>query len=432
MKLSIHGGIPLRDSKTHPWPRWPVSTEEDEERLLKVLRSGVWSYNGPMEGEFIKRWAAFTGTEYALAAANGTVTLQLALEALDIGWGDEVILPGLTWQATAASVVDVNAVPILVDVDPRTWCIDPAAVEAAITPRTRAIMPVHLYGSMPEMDAILAIAEKHKLAVIEDCAHQHGSAWRGRPAGSLGTIGSFSLQLSKVLTSGEGGLLTTSDRDIWIRLDALRNCGRRPEGAMPEADKGGGRYGSDGDLIQSGNYRITEFQAAVLLGALERLPEQMERRARSGAILDAGLAEITGVEPMLRDERQTSRAYFNYAFRYNQDEFAGGGISSHIFHRALSAELGIPFEACYEPLNNCSLYRPRTKKRYHISEEHWAAIDPGRFSLPVCERTFLEQSVTVHHKLLLDDDAAMHQVLEAIRKIEAHADELRSMGHAKA
>lgn len=426
MKLSIHGGTPIRDSRKEPWPQWPVSTGDDESRLLEVLRSGVWSYNGPMEMEFLRRWAEFSGTEYAVAAVNGTVTLQLALEALDIGWGDEVILPGLTWQATAASVVDVNAVPILVDVDPRTWCIDPTAIEAAITPKTRAVMPVHLYGSMPDMDAILAIAEKHSLAVIEDCAHQHGSSWRGRPVGSLGTIGSFSLQLSKVMTAGEGGLLTTSDREIWIRLDALRNCGRRPEGAMPEADKGGGRYSSDGDLIQSGNYRITEFQAAVLLGALERLPAQMERRARSGEILDAGVAEIAGVEPMLRDERQTTRAYFNYAFRYDSSVFAGGGIPSHVFHEALSAELGIPFEACYEPLNNCSLYRPRTKKRYRISEEHWAAIDPSRFPLPVCERAFLEESVTVHHKLLLDTDEAMHRILDAIRKIEVNADELRN------
>lgn len=425
MKLAINGGTVVRDSRKEPWPQWPVSTEEDEARLLEVLRSGVWSYNGPKEIEFLQRWAAFSGTEYAVAAVNGTVTLQLALEALDIGWGDEVILPGLTWQATAASVVDVNAVPILVDVDPKTWCLDPSAVEAAISPKTRAIMPVHLYGSMPDMDAILEIAEKNHLAVIEDCAHQHGSSWRGRPVGSLGTIGSFSLQLSKVLTAGEGGLITTNDRELWIRLDALRNCGRRPEGAMPEADKGGGRYGSDGDLIQSGNYRITEFQAAVLLGALERLPEQMERRARSGELLDAGLQTITGVEPMTRDERQTTRAYFNYAFRYNSDEFAGGGIPSHVFHEALSVELGIPFEACYEPLNNCSLYRPQTKKRYHISEAHWAAIDPSRFSLPNCERAFLEESVVVHHKLLLDNDEAMRRTLEAIRKIEANADELR-------
>ncbi len=425
MKLSIHGGKPVRDAKNRPWPQWPVSTAEDEERLLQVLRSGVWSYNGPMETEFLSKWAQFVGTDYAVAAANGTVTMQLALEALDIGWGDEVIMPGLTWQATAAVALDVNAVPVLVDVDPRTWCIDPAAVEAAITPRTRAIMPVHLYGAMADMDAITAIAEKHHLAVIEDCAHQHGSEWRGRKAGSLGTIGSFSLQLSKVLTAGEGGLLTTSDRDLWIRLDALRNCGRRPEGAMPEADKGGGRYSMDGDLIQSGNYRMTEFQAAILIGALERLPEQTERRARSGKILDDGLQEIPGVEPIFRDERQTSHAYFNYAFRYHPDEFAGGGVPAHVFHEALTAELGIPFESCYEPLNNCSLYRPLTKKRYRISDDHWAAIDPSRFSLPVCEKTFLDESVTTHHKLLLGDDGEMTQVLEAIRKIERQADSLR-------
>ncbi len=145
--LAIKGGTPLRDTKKNPWPAWPVWDKNEENALIEVLNSGIWSYNGPKEVEFNRLFAEFTGTKYAISAVNGTVTLQLALEALGIGVGDEVILPGITWQATAATVIDVNATPVLVDVCEDTWCIDPDEIIKAITPRTKAIMPVHLYGN---------------------------------------------------------------------------------------------------------------------------------------------------------------------------------------------------------------------------------------------------------------------------------------------
>ncbi len=205
-KLAIRGGRPIRDAKAKPWPRWPVWGDEEREGLLEVLESGHWSYNGPKEQEFNQAFAEFIGTQYAISAANGTVTLQLALEACGIGLGDEVIVPGLTWQATAAAVLDVNALPILVDVAEDTWCMDPQRVAEAITARTKAIMPVHLYGSFVDMDTIMAIAREHGLRVIEDCAHKHGGEWNGQKAGSIGDIGSFSFQLSKLMTAGEGVL----------------------------------------------------------------------------------------------------------------------------------------------------------------------------------------------------------------------------------
>ncbi len=265
-KLAINGGQPVRDAKAEPWPRWPVWGNAEREALTEVLESGHWSYNGPKERQFNESFARFIGTRHAVSAANGTVTLQLALEACGIGLGDEVIVPGLTWQASAAAVLDVNALPILVDVDEETWCMDPQRVEEALTPRTRAIMPVHLYGSFVDMDAIMAIARKHDLRVIEDCAHKHGGQWNGQTAGSIGDVGSFSFQLSKLMTAGEGGALTTNDSELYKRLDALRNCGRRPE--EPSGDlQGDGFYGDEGNFIQSGNYRMTEFQAALLCEA---------------------------------------------------------------------------------------------------------------------------------------------------------------------
>ncbi len=423
-KLAINGGSPCRDTNKNPWPKWPVWGKEEEVALVEVLNSGVWSYNGPKEMEFNRLFAAYTGVKHAICAVNGTITLQIALEALGIGVGDEVIVPGLTWQATAATVIDVNATPILVDICEDTWCIDPKEIEKAITPRTKAIIPVHLYGAFADMDAIMAIAKKHNLYVIEDCAHKHGGEWKGKKAGSIGNVGSFSFQLSKHLTAGEGGSVTTNDTDLAEKMDALRNVGRRPEGdSLIGADKGIGDYGDDGNFIQSGNYRITEFQAAILIEGLKRLPEQNANRDANGAYLNTLLKEIEGVTPLKRDDRETKKAYFNFAFRYDANRFRNLPVEK--FRAALEAELGIVVDACYEPLNNCSLYVPHTKpSRHKLNDAYWKAIDPKRFSLPVCERIFKEESVCVHHKVLMGTKADMDLVAAAIKKIYDHAGEL--------
>ncbi len=423
-KLAINGGNPLRDTKSYPWPAWPVWDKNEETALLEVLNSGVWSYNGPKEVLFNKMFAEYIGTKYAISTVNGTITLQLALEALGIGVGDEVILPGLTWQATAATIIDVNAVPILVDVCEDTWCIDPKEVEKAITPKTKAIVPVHLYGNFADMDAIMDIAQRHNLYIIEDCAHKHGGEWNGKKAGSIGNVGSFSFQLSKHLTAGEGGTLTTNDPVLAEKLDALRNCGRRPEGNdYTDADKGAGVYSDDGNFIQSGNFRITEFQAAILIEGLKRLPDQNRLRDKNGIYLNSCLAELPGVVPMRRDERETNEAYFNFAFRYNKDEFKGLPVEK--FRKALASELGTGVESSYEPLNNCSLYVPLTKpSRYKLNEQQWKKIDPSRFELPVCEKIYKEESVCLHHKILMGSKTDMDMIAEAIKKIYDHADEI--------
>ncbi|MEM9141995.1 MAG: DegT/DnrJ/EryC1/StrS family aminotransferase [Bacteroidota bacterium] len=423
-KLAIQGGKPSRDTTTNPWPKWPVWGKEEEQALIEVLNSGVWSYNGPKEMEFNRRFAEFTGTKYAICTVNGTVTMQLALEAMGIGVGDEVIVPAITWQATAATVIDVNATPILVDVLEETWCIDPREIEKAITPKTKAIIPVHLYGAFADMDAIMAIARKHNLYVIEDCAHKHGGEWKGKKAGSIGHVGSFSFQLSKHLTAGEGGSMTTDDPDLAEKLDALRNCGRRPEGdSLIGADKGIGDYGDDGNFIQSGNLRITEFQTAILVEGLKRLPEQNANRDANGAYLNNLLKDIPGIRPLRRDDRETKKAYFNFAFRYVKEEFKGLPIEK--FRQALEAELGIVVDACYEPLNNCALYVPHTKPaRHRLNDAYWAAIDPTRFRLPKAEHIFKEVSVCLHHKILMGTRSDMDLIAAAVRKIYDFAEDL--------
>lgn len=425
LKLAIKGGKPVRDAKSNPWPTWPVWDENEEKALLEVLNSGVWAYNGPKEVKFNKLFAEYTGTSYTVSAVNGTVTLQLALEALGIGYGDEVILPGLTWQATAAVIIDVNAIPVIVDVCEDTWCIDPKEVEKAITPKTKAIIPVHLYGNFADMDAIMDIAQRHNLYVIEDCAHKHGGEWSGKKAGSIGDIGCFSFQLSKHLTAGEGGVLTTNDPVLAEKLDALRNCGRRPESdEYTESDKGAGVYSDEGNFIQSGNYRITEFQAAILIEGLKRLPEQNSKRDNNSIYINSLLSDLPGISPMRRDKRETKKAYFNFAFRYIRDEFKELPVEK--FRKALESELGIGVEGSYEPLNNCSLYVPLTKpSRYKINDKHWKEIDPSRFELPVCKKIYEEESVCFHHKILLGNKTDMDMLAEAIKKIYDNAAELR-------
>ncbi len=418
-KLAINGGPPVRSGK---WPVWPVVDHRETELMGEVVPTGNWSYNGPKETELRRLWAEFIGSKHAVPVANGTVSLQLCMEALDIGYGDEVIVPGLTWQATGGSVLDVNATPVFVDVEESSWCIDPAQIEEAITPRTKAIIAVHLYGTICNMDAINAIAKKHNLFVVEDAAHQHGSVYKGRKVGVLGDAASFSLQNSKVYTCGEGGLVTTNHDLIAEKLDALRNCGRR---AVPKERFANdtGNYEMEGNFIQSGNYRITEFQAAILIGQLEKLPGQLEVRDRNAQYLNALLEKECGLKPMKREPGTDLQSYFNIAFRYDKECFAGIDVVK--FRGALSAELNSPFTSCYQPLNHCELYSPLTKKRHKINREYMEAINPNRFELKQCAIAYKETSVCAHHKILLGSKDDMDKVVEAVSKIRENIHELR-------
>lgn len=408
-KLAIHGGKPVR---TKPWPDWPQHTKRQVDLIVEVVTANKWSFDGPKEWEFQEKFAQFKGCKYALTVANGTVSLQLCLEALGIGAGDEVIVPGLTFQATAAACIDVNAVPIIVDVEPDTYCIDPKRIEEAITPRTKAIIPVHLYSCMADMDAIMGVAKRHNLYVIEDTAHQHGSFWKGKGAGAMGDLGSFSCQETKVLPSGEGGIVTTSDHDLFLRIYSLRNCGRLFKG-------GEGRH------IQSGNYRITEFQAATLLAQFETLEERTKMRDERALYLNKRLGEIPGLTPMKRDPRVTRQDCYLYCFRYNKEQFKGAHRDA--FNTALGKEVGLGLWTPYDPLNNCDIYQPHTKPRYHFSEQHWREIDPRRFSLPVCERASYEEAVTLFHWLLLEDEKGLDSIVDACAKIHENAEELLSI-----
>jgi len=393
-------------------PDWPIWNHRERDHLERVLESGWWAFEGPAEAEFEQRFAGLQTARHGLCVANGTVALQLGLEALDIGVGDEVIVPGFTWQATAAAVVDVNAMPILVDADPETYCPDPSGIERAITPRTKAIIVVHLYDSLSDMDRILEIAARHHLHVVEDCAHSHGSQWNGRGVGSVGDIGTFSFQSSKTLTAGEGGFVTTNDDTLFERLYSLRNCGRRKKGPIT----------STTPAVQSGNYRMTEWQSAILLAQLERFEEQMSTKERNAEILDASLGRIPGITPMRRDRQVTRRNLYAYVFRYSEEEWQG--LSCRAFRKAMSDEMGFEFGAPYRPLNMSSLYRPQTKKRHHLSDQYWDALDPGNYALPVAEHAYHHEAVRVLHQNLLTNSRKISQIPKAVQRLRGFLPEL--------
>lgn len=407
--LAINGGAAVW---TEPWTRWPIYGEREAELLQQVLQSGHWAYDGPVETQFQDQFCALHGADHGLAVANGTVALQLALEALDIGYGDEVIVPVNTWQATAAACLDVNAIPILVDIEADTYCLDPDKAAEAITPRTRAIIPVHLYNSLADMDRILALARQHNLAVIEDCAHNHGSQWRGQGVGAVGDIGCFSFQSSKSLNAGEGGFVMTNNDRLYERLYSLRNCGRMRPGADP----------AHFEAVQSGNYRISEWQSAVLLAQLERFPDQLAQREANMTFLNSALGQIEGLQPMLRRTQVTRQGMYQYAFRYDPEAFNEVPVAA--FRRALGAELGTSVGGIYYPLNRSPLYQPHTKRRHRLNDAYWAAIDPTRFHTPIAEHAFEVESVIFSHPHLLGDQRSMQAIVDACTKLHDQRDEL--------
>lgn len=321
-----------------------------------------------------------------------------------------MIVPGLTWQATAGAVCDVNAVPILVDVDPGTMCIDPKKAEAAITRRTRAIIPVHLYHRMADMDAIMRIARKHKLHVIEDSAHTHGSQWDGRGAGSLGDFGSFSFQRSKPMNAGEGGALLMQNEDFYWKVVSQRSCGREYKPGLG---------------LHSGNYRMTSFQAAILRGQLAALRRNAPIINRNGLALDKAVAAAPGVRPLRRNKHITRQC--GYAFAFLFDRVAWDDLDGRVFRKALSAELGHGFGGPYTPLPHSEVYSPQMKKRHKLSREYLKAITPSRWDLPGVEELWRHRAVLSAWPIYGLPPKRAHLLTDAIAKLYENREELLSV-----
>jgi dTDP-4-amino-4,6-dideoxygalactose transaminase len=412
-QLAILGGPKTR---TEPYPQWPVWDQRDIDAVTDVIKSGQWGgypYPGPKTAELARRFAEMQGGGYAVPMVNGTITMEVALRAANIGWGDEVIVPGYTFQATASAPMGAGAIPVIVDVDPNSYCLDVKAAEKMITPKTRAIICVHLGHQMTDMDALMALAEKHHLVVVEDCAHAHGAKWRGRGAGTIGDFGSFSLQSSKILTSGEGGILLCRDPQMASRAAAIIDCGR------PHA-LGGGPEDPSQEYQVGGNFRLGELAAALALVGVERFPAQAAEREAMAAYMDESLSEIPGVRVLRRDERHTTRSFYRYIFAVKPEEF---GVEHDALCAALDAE-GIECWTGYEAMNNYKLFQPLNSK-LPVPSAFPEYFQFDHMHLPVAERACEHEAVWLDENIFRCGQKGVDDAVEAIKKIQANSAELQ-------
>ena len=416
-KLAVKGGTPVAPGGLEK--NWPIFSYEERKALLEVLESGKWwrgAYKDQSEskvGQFETEFCKYLGVKYGVAVTNGTAAIELALKAAGVEAGDEVIVPAVTFIATATAVLAVNAVPIFVDIDPETYQIDPEKIEEAITDKTKAIVPVHYGGYPADMDRIMEIAEDHDLIVVEDCAEAHGSEWRGKKVGGIGHLGTFSFQMGKPLTCGEGGFVSTNDEELAKKCFSYHNIGRVQGRPFYEHH------------IPAWNLRMTEFQGAILLCQLKRLPEQTEKRYVNGEYLAGELEKIGGIRALKRDPRVTKRGYYFYLMRYNEEEF--GGVSRDMFLEALRAE-GIPAGTAHnQPLYKNPVFVEMRFGRTGCPVRcplYGKAIDYTAFHCPVAERVYEKEIVALGKDFLLSRDQ-VDLVLEAIRKIKENIAELR-------
>lgn len=400
------------------WPVWPEYDEAEMNSLLgDVLRSRRWTVRGWWTGvptkdrEFSEKFARYNGVNYCVTTSSGSTALALALEALDIGYGDEVIVPGLTWVAVPIAVLNVNAIPVLVDVDPETGCLSAEGISDAIGPKTRAIIVVHQHCRMADVETIHEIAKNNNLQLIEDCSQSHGAIFGGRKAGSFGDIGVFSMNQEKVLTCGEGGAVVTDSPHLYERLELLRadGCAYRPEIQNKyelqhlETDEG----------PMGGSHCLSEFQAAVLISQLSHLDEQNTKRYENALYLDGELEKL-GLRPIASHPRLERPTYYEYAAFYDADSFNGKAIKD--LCRCLTRALGFKVGQTDTPLYRNPLYRPSTKKRHMFQRSYRDQIDPREVVLPNAER-FQQQAVVFHHRILLGSIQQMGQIVETFSRV---------------
>lgn len=407
-KLAITGGTPLR---TKPFPGWPPRDEGFKAKLAEVLDSGVWGVGGQQKELLIQDFKQVCDAEYVVPNINGTFALELGLRALGVGPGDEVIVPPYTFIATASSVISAGAIPVFADVCPDTLCLDPAAVEAAITPSTAAVTAVHLGGMPADMDALKAVCARHGLKLLEDCAQAHGAVYRGQKVGAVGDAGAFSFQSSKNLTSGEGGMTTTNDREVYGAAWSYANLGRVPDGGWYD------------HRVMGTNLRLTEFQAALLRRGIELLDGQMATRDACAARLRARLSEVPGIEAQAFSPGAERCAYHLFVFRYDREAF--GGLPRDRFLQALGAE-GIPASRGYNPLYQEGLFADgwQADRCPWACQFYEGSANLAATHCPVTEHLAAEGAFWMSQNMLLGTPEDMDDIAAAMLKVQAHQGEL--------
>jgi len=405
-KPALLGGTPVHKGGWTAWPQW---REEWEPKMMEVYRSRKWfRLSGPHVPEFEKAWAELLGAKKALGVASGTTSLIVGLHVMDVDAGDEVICSPYTFIATYNAILANAALPVFADTDPATLTMCPKSIESRITERTRAIMPVHIYGMPCDMDPINAIAKKHKLAVVEDACQAWLGEYKGRKCGTLGDVGGFSFQESKHIPSGEGGAITSMSEDIIDRCNAYHNCGRTC-----------GNFKGTGSFTRGMNYRMTQFQAMLLLQQFDKLKEQTAIRQANAAHLSANLGKIPGITP-IRLPENSKPSWHLYPFIYNKEVF--NGLPRDRFMEALRAE-GVPCSSPYreqyydglldEAINSRGYKRLWSADRLKAYRESFKDLKGNK---QACETM-----VAISQNMLLSDRSAMNEILEAIRKIQANS-----------
>ncbi|WP_067538054.1 DegT/DnrJ/EryC1/StrS family aminotransferase [Nocardia crassostreae] len=421
--LAIHGGTPVRAGT--PWPRWPQYDERTEAALLAALRSDRWSVSwySPTGGKsrerlFGEAFAAYLGAAHGVGVDHGSGALVIALEALGIGPGDEVIVPAMTWVAPATAVLRVGALPVLADVDPDTGCLTGEQLRAALSPRTKAVIAVHLACTAVRLDEVVAVARAAGIALIEDCSQAHGTRWAGQAVGTFGEIGVFSLGAAKTLAGGEAGAAATDRRDLYERMLMLRADSRGYTAHAPAA----GEY----ELVELGavmgaNYCLSELTAAGLLDQLARLDAQHARRQLRATELAAGLTAIGGLSPVPVPAQVDRRAIYEYGIRCAPGTF--GAMPIEQVAAALTAELGTKVYPPRDPLHRSTLLRPHTKPRFarlwRRAADRAADRAAGR-AYPGADH-YRDHTLLVHHSVLLGARADIDDLLTALAKVRAHA-----------
>lgn len=414
---ALLGGRPVR---SQPFPGWPVIQENDQHAWRGVLLSGRWN-RGPAVRRFEEEWARQLDCPHVVAAASGTAALYTCLQALGVGPGDEVVLPPYTFVATLNVVLLHHALPVFVDTDRRTCQIDAGRIEAAITDRTRCIVPVHLGGIPAEMDKILEVGRRRGIPVLEDACQAHLAEWRSRKVGTLGELGCFSFQASKNLNCGEGGAIASSREDLIALCASFHDAGRgyrAGPGRLEVIEDAGFTYARVGD-----NRRLTEFQAALLVEQMTRLEEQCRRRESNAAYLTEQLRQVPGIHPAEMYPGATRNAYHLYMFRYDPEAFQG--LPRSRFLDALEAE-GIPCSGGYGPLNREPFIKRTLESRgfRRIYGEQAAAGWEARNHCPENDR-LCQEAVWFFQTMLLGPRSDMDHIAEAVRKIQRHAEDLR-------
>ncbi len=411
-RLAIDGGTPVRPLD-RTWPWWPRPAEGVAENLNSVLRSGRWAISSPLrstelfERRFARQFADYVGARHCVPVDHGSSALVVALESLGLDFGDRVLVPALTWVASATAALRAGLVPVLVDVDPVFGCMAQENLDLDVN--ARALVVVHWSCAMADIPALASRASSRAMSIVEDCAQAHGAQWAGRCAGTLGDLGCFSMQNGKVLTAGEGGAVVTDSDERAVLLEELRadsRSYRRDVGRPGELEM------AETASIMGSNFCLSEFNSAILCAQLDDLDRQHEMRNANHRLLVEMLADVDGVRVLQPHPQQTKMSIYELPLIF---EHLPRGMTVERLGNALSAELGTSFYPTDAPLHLSPLLRPWNKGTLRPLTEEFMHLHEGR-AFPNAD-FFGTHAVVTHHSTLLGDERDMSDIASAVVKV---------------